>query len=137
DLCAHGLVLGGLALDHDDGYLRAKIALDSGAALEKFGQMVGALGGPSDIDNTRHGERHACPVVRDILAQDEGYVAAIDTRAVGMAVVVLGGGRTDSKGSIDYGVGFDRLVGLGSKVSSATPIARIHARDEAVAAEAE
>jgi thymidine phosphorylase len=137
DLCAHGLVLGGLALDQDDGYLRAKIALDSGAAAEKFNQMVKALGGPSDIDNPRHGERHTCPIIRDVFADGEGQVAAIDTRAVGMAVVVLGGGRTDPKASIDYGVGFDRLAGLGAEVDGQAPIARIHARNEAVADEAE
>ncbi len=135
-LCAHGLVLGGLALDHDDGYLRAKVALDSGAAFERFTTMVSALGGPSDIGDPRHGERHACAIVRDVFAAEEGHVAAIDTRAVGMAVVVLGGGRTDPKSAIDHGVGLDRLARLGSRVDARTPIARIHARDEAVAEEA-
>ncbi|WP_196259390.1 thymidine phosphorylase [Pelagibacterium limicola] len=137
DLCAHGLVLGGLALDPDDGYLRAKVALESGAAAEKFASMVNALGGPSDIDGPRHDARHACPVVRDVFADEEGYVTAIDTRAVGMAVVVLGGGRTDPKAKIDHGVGFDQLLGLGARADSRTPIARIHARDAAIADDAE
>lgn len=133
DLCAHALVLGGLALDQDDGYIRAKVALDSGSAAEKFAAMVRALGGPPDIDDPRHGARHHCPVVRDVFADGQGHVAAIDTRGVGMAVVVLGGGRTQPGATIDYGVGLDRLAGLGAKVDSTTPIARIHARDEAAA----
>lgn len=136
-LCAHGLVLGGLALDQDDGHLRAKVALESGAALTKFTAMVRALGGPPDIENPRHGERHRCPVIRDIFAEGEGHIAAIDTRAVGMAVVVLGGGRTDPRANIDHGVGLDRLARLGAVADSNTPIARVHARDEAVADEAE
>ena len=38
--------------------------------------------------------------------------------------------------TIDHAVGFDRLVGLGANVGASTPIARIHARDEASAADA-
>ncbi|MNY82342.1 thymidine phosphorylase [compost metagenome] len=38
---------------------------------------------------------------------------------------------------IDHTVGFDRLLGLGARVDANTPIARIHARDEASAADAE
>ena len=50
-----------------------------------------------------------------------------------MAVVALGGGRTMPTDSIDHTVGFDRLAGLGARVDASTPIARIHARDEASA----
>jgi thymidine phosphorylase len=126
-----------MALEADDGYVRAKVALDSGAAAERFSAMVRALGGPSDIDHPRHGARHACPVVRDVYADTSGPVNAIDTRAIGMAVVVLGGGRTDPGAKIDHGVGLDHLMPLGSDANARTPIARIHARDEAIADEAE
>jgi thymidine phosphorylase len=54
-----------------------------------------------------------------------------------MAVVTLGGGRTTPTDPIDHTVGFDRLRGLGSPVDPKTPIARIHARDDTSAAEAE
>ena len=49
-LCAHGLILGGMALDYDDGFIRAKIALDSGAAAEKFFAMANALGSWHDLE---------------------------------------------------------------------------------------
>jgi thymidine phosphorylase len=64
-------------------------------------------------------------------------VADIDTKGVGMAVVTLGGGRRLPADKIDHAVGLDRLLGLGMPVSPKTPIARIHARDEASAADAE
>ena len=70
-------------------------------------------------------------------AQVAGTVTEIDTRSVGMAVVALGGGRTMPTDSIDHTVGFDRLAGIGTKVDVKTPIARLHARDEASAADAE
>jgi thymidine phosphorylase len=98
---------------------------------------VSALGGPADfIDNM---DRHlvAAPIIRDVFALGQGKVTAIDTREVGMAVVALGGGRTTPTDSIDHTVGFDRLAGLGATIDGTTPIARIHARDEASAADAE
>jgi thymidine phosphorylase len=54
-----------------------------------------------------------------------------------MAVVALGGGRATPTDKIDHRVGFDRLLGLGAVVDPKTPIARIHARDEASAIDAE
>ena len=64
-------------------------------------------------------------------------ISSIDTRGVGMAVVALGGGRSTPTDSIDYRVGFDRLAPLGVTADSHAPIARIHAADEASAADAE
>ncbi|WP_332718061.1 thymidine phosphorylase [Pelagibacterium mangrovi] len=133
-LCAQALVLGGMALDADDGLLRARMALDSGKAAEKFFAMTSALGSWHDLSRY---EPEPAPIVRDVYAKTEGHVQKIDTRAVGMAVVVLGGGRIDPAQKIDYHVGFDRLAGLGTEVDARTPIARIHARDEAGAKEAE
>ena len=62
-----------------------------------------------------------------------GFVEAIDTRAVGMAVVALGGGRSRAADPIDPAVGFTRLAGLGAEVSPDAPLALAHARDEAQA----
>ena len=73
---------------------------------------------------------------RDVVAPAAGTVSAIDTRGVGMAVVALGGGRRLPTDSIDHAVGFDRLLGLGVKVDAGTPLARLHARDEASAEDA-
>src|SRR5690606_36428611 len=72
-----------------------------------------------------------------VFAAGQGVVVDIDTRGVGMAVVALGGGRTMPTDSIDHRVGFDRLAALGAAVDAHAPIARIHAADEASAADAE
>lgn len=116
---------------------RVEVALTCGQAVERFGQMVAALGGPADF--VEHMDSYLAPatIVRDVFAKGQGIVSAIDTRGVGMAVVALGGGRAAPTDAIDYTVGFDRLAGLGARVDSVTPIARIHARDDATAAEAE
>ena len=136
-LCAEVAAMTGVAPDAKAGRKLVDDALDSGRATERFAQMVTALGGPTDF--VEQMDRHLAPanIIRDVFATGQGTVAEIDTRGVGMAVVALGGGRTTPTDSIDYTVGFDRLVGLGTKVDGQTPIARIHARDEASASDAE
>ena len=136
-LCAQVALMTGTAPDAATARKMVDDALDTGRATEHFSRMVTALGGPADF--VAHMDRYLAPapIVRDIFATGQGTIAAIDTRAVGMAVVALGGGRTMPSDTIDHRVGFDRLAGLGAKVDAQTPIARIHAADEASAADAE
>ena len=69
-------------------------ALDSGAAAERFERMVAALGGPTDIlSGVDRILPKAAADARRAAPARSGYVVAIDTRAVGLAVVELGGGR--------------------------------------------
>ncbi|MDO8358918.1 MAG: thymidine phosphorylase [Devosia sp.] len=114
----------------------AHAALASGKATERFSKMVALLGGPTDFVERVDQHLQPAPIVRDVFAPGEGTIAAIDTRGVGMAVVALGGGRRMPTDKIDHAVGFDRLLGLGAKADGRTPLARLHARDEASAADA-
>lgn len=136
DLCAHALVLGKLESHVEEARQKASLALDGGKAAEIFGQMVTALGGPADFMERFDDHLEEAPIIRDVHADGEGVVTGIDTRAVGMAVIVLGGGRRAPSDPIDYAVGFDRLQPIGARLGAKTPIARIHARDETTASEA-
>ena len=118
------------------GALKMAEAFQSGQAAERFGRMVAALGGPVDFVEKSAGHMESAPLVEEIYAPDQGFVSAINTRGVGMAVVALGGGRTRSSDPIDYAVGLDWLAGVGQAIDVAQPIARVHARDEATLAEA-
>jgi thymidine phosphorylase len=135
-LCAAILSITGLATGAA-ARQRVEAALDSGKALERFSRMVAALGGPADFVDNMGRYLIPAPIIRDVFATGQGVVAAIDTRGVGMAVVALGGGRTNPTDRIDHRVGFDRLLGLGNKADRSTPIARIHASDEISAKNAE
>jgi thymidine phosphorylase len=99
--------------------------------------MVSALGGPADL--MEQPERHlaAAPVVRAVYAEHGGFVAAMDTRALGMAVCALGGGRRQASDQLDYRVGLSGLVELGAELMPDTPLLFIHAADTASADEAE
>mgnify|MGYP000343643716 CR=1 FL=1 len=55
----------------------------------------------------------------------------IDARALGVAVVGLGGGRSLPSDQIDPRVGLTEVLELGDAVSADTPLAMVHAADEA------
>ncbi len=131
-LGADMLTLGRLAPSLDDAARDIENALDSGAAAERFARMVAALGGPRDLLEARGARLPAAPVVREIFAPVKGYVARIDTRALGLAVVALGGGRRNAGDAIDRAVGFSETAPIGTPVGD-RPLAIVHARDEAQA----
>ncbi|WP_028537224.1 thymidine phosphorylase [Paludibacterium yongneupense] len=130
-LCAEMLIAGGLSPDETDARTRLQAALDSGRAAEIFGRMVAAMGGPVDfVENyARHFE--AAPLVRPVLAERAGIVGEMDCRGMGMAVCALGGGRRLASDVLDFRVGLTDLVERGQPVDAATPLAVIHAADEA------
>jgi thymidine phosphorylase len=127
------LALGGLANDNADGRGKIVTAFRSGKAAELFGKMTAALGGPADFMERPTKYLKAAPVIRDVMPDQAGTVAAIDTRAIGIAVVELGGGRMRAADPIDHSVGFTALAGLGAKSDPKTPLARVHAKDAASA----
>jgi thymidine phosphorylase len=135
-LAAEPLVARGLACDLDAAHAALQRALDSGAAAEKFERMVAALGGPVDFLANARRLLPQAPCVEAAPAPRSGFVARIDTRALGLAVVELGGGRRRSADAVDPAVGLDRLAGLGAQVGPERPLARIHARDPSAAAAA-
>jgi thymidine phosphorylase len=108
-------------------------AIASGAAAERFGRMVAQMGGPLGfVDNPARFLPEAT-VIREITAERDGYVTAIDGEALGLAVVALGGGRQIETDKIDPAVGLSDVAGLGMRVARGQPIARVHAGREGLA----
>ena len=135
-LAAEMLVSARLASTRDAALEVLARALKSGSAAECFARMVAALGGPSDL--LEHPDRHllCAPCHRAVLAPSDGIVRAIDVRAIGMAVVALGGGRRRVEDRIDPAVGLRGFAQVGAKLKAGDVIASIDARDEAQAARA-
>ena len=125
------LCLGGLATDAADADRRLRHALASGAAADRFARMVAALGGPTDLLEQPQAYLPQAPVQRPVLAFGDGYVAALDVRALGQAVVDLGGGRTHPGQALDHAVGLAAVVGRGGRIEPGQPLAIVHARCEA------
>jgi thymidine phosphorylase len=93
--------------------------------------MVSALGGPHDFVEKAEKHLPAAPIIRAVHAAKSGKVESIDTRALGLAVIELGGGRRVAADKIDHAVGLTALAGKAASVDKSKPLAIIHARDEA------
>lgn len=130
-LCTEMLLHGKLARTPKSARAKLQAALDSGAAAEKFGQMVVALGGPKKLVEQPWKHLERAPLEAAIAPARAGTVGHIDTRAIGMVVVALGGGRTRPHDPIDHAVGLTELAGLGDTVGADRPLAIVHARTQA------
>ncbi|NJD10016.1 MAG: thymidine phosphorylase [Gemmatimonadetes bacterium] len=132
---AEMLVLGGVAADAAAAHAAAAAALADGRAAACFQRIIAAQGGdPAVVDDP--GLLPQAPVERVLVAEHDGWVGDMDVRAIGFAAVALGAGRRTLDSSIDPAVGFHIPAKPGAAVTTGEPLARIHARTEAAAAEA-
>lgn len=107
--------------------LEAKLA--DGNALEKFRTMVAAQDGDlSVIDDLSLLPR--APYQYVVRADRAGYVAAMDSRALGVGALLLGGGRAVKSDTIDHAVGLELLAKIGDRVEAGQPLLEVHYRDE-------
>ena len=121
------LVLGTVATTEDGAHTLMRDSINSGRALLKFEEIVGAQGGDTGIvrDPTRLPQaRHREPVV----AKRDGVVQTVDPRAIGYGVIALGGGRRNMEEKVDPSVGFVITAKPGHHVTKGQTLATIHAR---------
>ena len=125
------LALAGIEDDRHAARELLQAALDQGQATRVFVEMVTALGGPPDLVEQMDHHLPPSPVVRPVFLNGEGYLAGIDVRMVGNVIVALGGGRNRVEDSIDHRVGLMDIAGISARIDPHTPIAHVHALDEA------
>jgi pyrimidine-nucleoside phosphorylase len=114
---------------------RVELALDSGAAWERFVDLVRAQGGdPASVE--RVGGMPAAPVVVPVLAKSAGVLEAVDSFALGELVVGIGGGRRAKEDPVDPRVGLMVRRRIGDRVAAGDLLAELHlAKDDAAAVE--
>jgi thymidine phosphorylase len=109
----------------EEGKRLAAQLIASGAALEKFREIISLQGGDASvIDDTRR-----LPQARQrlpILSRSNGFVASIQCERVGVASLVLGGGREKKEDTIDPAVGIIVHKKVGDAVQAGEPLATIH-----------
>ena len=129
-LAAEMMLLGNVAEDRATAMDRLQRALSSGAAAEKFKEIIEAQGGnPAVVDDPALlPQAEAIELFR---APRRGFVAQIEPRAVGRGIIALGGGRTKLEDRVNPGVGFVITAKPGDWVEAGEPIASVFARDEA------
>ncbi len=127
ELTAELLHLGGLAETVAEGRAKAQITLNSGAAAERFAQMVAALGGPTDV--LRQAQLPVAPVQRAVPARRDRVLHHMDLRAIGQVIVALGGGRARPVDRLDWRVGLAQVLPLGTAVRAGDALTVVHAAD--------
>ncbi len=128
---AHLLALSDLGVDEVEGRWQAERAIESGSALEAYERWIRAQGGDPSLDALPQ-----APVVLEVAADRAGFVRSLGAIRVGVAALHLGAGRREKGAAIDHAVGVVCSKKRGDRVETGEPLAEIHARDEASAAEA-
>jgi thymidine phosphorylase len=75
-------------------------------------------------------------VIVPLHAPEGGFLFSVDARAIGNAVIELGGGRRSLNDVLDLSVGFTDIVPVGTHVDADRPLAMVHAADSDSAARA-
>ncbi len=122
------LLVGGVETDRAAARERLEKSVRSGRALEAFARIIEAQGGnPAVVEDP--GVLPQAGAVEVFSASESGRVERVEPRAIGEAIVALGGGRRVVSDSVDPSVGFVITVKPGDQVERNQPIASVFARD--------
>ena len=124
------LVLAGVARDRHEADARLESVLSSGEALRRAEAMIQAQGGDPHVASDPARLPRARVETR-VLAKRDGFVTAIDARALGELLVAMGGGRRVQEDSVDPAVGIRLERKVGDKVAAGDLLALIEAHGEA------
>ena len=129
-LGAQMLLASGSAETADDARERLTEAVESGAAIERFRDVISAQNGDPDVID----DESILPSTgrfEEIPAPDSGYLGSCDARTIGIAAMRLGAGRSRKEDTIDPAVGITLLAKPGDEVERGHPIARLEYRHQA------
>ena len=115
-LAAEMLIMGGAAKTLPEAQARIQACIQDGSALETLRRFVALNGGDAKALDDFSRLPQPGQVV-DVRAAQDGYIAAIDGRALGILAMDLGAGRRDRTDVLDLGVGIRVLARVGQKVA--------------------
>ena len=129
-LGAEMLVLASVAPDADTARRELEKSIGTGRAAEMFQRIIAAQGGnPGVVDDPAVLPQAAeCEL---FAAPRRGFVARVEPKAIGRAIVEMGGGRTRVDDVVDPSVGLVVTARPGDWVEAGEPLATIFARDRA------
>ena len=130
------LVCAGRVKTPEEGRALLEQAIANGAGLRKFQEMIAAQGGDPRVCEDLSLLPQAA-VKRTVRCGRAGYVAAMDTQALGLAAQAMGAGRMRKEDKLDYSVGFVLPVRIGDRVEEDTELCTLYARNDAEAQQAE
>lgn len=135
DLVAQMVRVAGLEPDHQAALTRVKEAWTSGRAFDCLLAWVRAQGGVIDPDKDDFGLKVA-PLCLELEAPQDGWLAKVNCRQVGLSLADLGGARLRYDDPLDLTAGIDFLPQVGDKLARGDILARIFCTTPAMAAKA-
>lgn len=110
--------------------------LESGAAFEKFKELVITQGGDARyIENTSLFKK--ADYLHEVLALEDGYIHSMDTAKIGEVSLMLGAGREKKEDAIDYAAGIYIHYKTGAFIKKGQCIAVLHTNRKSIIEEAE
>lgn len=131
-LACQMLMMSGMADEEQEAVLLVNDAIKSGRALQKFKDFVRAQGGDNKYidDVSLFPEASVKEVIygKDLLDfhQEKGYLMSCNTQEVGMASLLLGGGRETKESEIDLTVGLKLKKHLGDFIQREDEVAILY-----------
>lgn len=113
-------------LTYEEGKKMAEKVLQSGAANEKFEAMVKNQGG--DVRFIKNPDRfRKAAFCETVTAQQDGYIASMNTEGIGVAAGLLGAGRETKESKIDVAAGIRMKKKIGTYIKRGDELAVCYA----------
>ncbi len=128
ELAVEMVLLAGAATSAGQARKLVEQSLQNGHALRKFGELVEAQGGDSQVVH----ELTLLPQAEytgNVLAPGTGFVHAVDPMSIGVTAMELGAGREHKDSVIDLAVGIELQAEVGDYVRQGEVLAKLHAND--------
>ncbi len=125
ELCGWMFLLGGRTATKEEGRALALELIKNGKALERLRLLVLEQGGEvQSIDNLALLPQSAYR--EDVLCQSSGFVTSIECERIGIAGVMLGGGRFTIEDLVDPAVGIVLHKKVGDPVAAGEALCTVH-----------
>jgi pyrimidine-nucleoside phosphorylase len=125
ELAAWMFLLGERVKTLEEGKKLSADLIVSGHAREKFREIVGLQGGDVGVIDDPRRLAHARQTL-EVPSPAEGFIAGTECEQLGIACVVLGGGREKKEDSIDPAAGIEFHKRIGDAVARGEPLCTLH-----------
>ncbi len=129
ELVADMVRVAGLQPDRESALAQVRQVWDAGQAFDAMLAWVAAQGGRLDPARADFG-LDVAPVALELTAPQEGWLAGINCRQVGLSLADLGGARRQVEDPLDLTAGITFHPAIGDKLTKGDPIATIMCRDK-------
>ena len=128
ELGAYMIKLAGKGDNIEDNKNKLLENIKNGKAYNKFVELVQNQGGDiSYIEDVNKFER--APIIKEVRAEEEGYIKEINAETIGKISCALGAGRKTKSDKIDLTVGIVLHKKVGDCIKNGEVIATVYAND--------